>query len=219
MKFLFLLLIPVISFSQKGSYAKLTKLPKSAFEKAVNDSIVNLEPTELTGFLKTLKNEYKTDLKPFSNNLNNRFENCKWPVEMNVLFNMLLDLKIETTRIENSLNNKKDIWDKDEWGEKFWQIIRKNKLKIKEGPYYSVDENGQKKYNLRLLLEDKMSNEELGANPLLYLNNNLKDYEANRLYETLQELSIKDISIVPISDSVELYGDKGINGMIKVLTR
>lgn len=219
MKLLFLLIIPIFCFSQKENYTQLKKLPKAGFERAVNDSITKLDSSELTHFLKTLKEEYKTDLKPFSNSLLNKFEKCKWPMEMNIILDILLDLKMDTLRIEDILNNKKEVWDNGQWGEKFWKTIRENKLKVKEGPYYSVDDKGLKTYNLRLYLEEKVLNNELGANPLLYLNYGLKDYTIHRLYETLLELNIKDISIVPISNSVELYGARGSDGMIKVLTR
>ena len=47
MKILFLLLIPLIAFSQNESIEKMKKLPKAEFERAFNDSIQNLESLEL----------------------------------------------------------------------------------------------------------------------------------------------------------------------------
>lgn len=219
MKLLFLLIIPLFCFSQNDDYTKLKKLPKIQFEKAVTDSISKLEASDLSLFLITLKKDNKTDLKPFSSALINRFENCKWPLEMHSLLGMLVDLKIPTPLIENILNNKKELWDNGQWAEKFWKIIRDNKLKVKEDIYYKVDALGQKTYNIRLLLEDKVVNNEMGANPLLNINYKLTEYPQNMLFETLEKLNIKDIAIISIPKSVELFGYRGADGMIKVLTR
>ncbi|MGC4041691.1 MAG: hypothetical protein QM710_13125 [Flavobacterium sp.] len=218
MKLLFLLIIPSICFSQ-NSYTKLTKLTKSEFEKAVNDSIAKLDTPELNTFLTTLKNSYKTDIKPFSNKLINKFENTSGQLEMHSLLQLLLDLKTDTAAVENILNNRKEVWDNGQWAEKFWKTIRQNKLKVKEGSYYTVDATGQKRYNLRLFLEDKVANNEIGATPLLFINSTLTDFPINQLYETLQKLDIKDISIIPIDKSIDLFGSKGTDGMLKVLTR
>jgi hypothetical protein len=219
MKLLFLLIIPLVCFSQNDNYTKLKKLPKIQFEKAVNDSIVKLESTDLELFLKTLKNDYKTDLKPFNTSLINRFDKCKWNMELLSLFSMMVDLKIPAPLIENSLNDKKELWDKGQWAEEFWKIIRKNNLKVKEDIYYKVDPLGQKKYNIRLLLEDKVEKNEIGANPLFYLNETLTEYPENRLLETLEKLNIKDITLLSINKSMELFDLKGADGTIKVLTR
>ncbi|WP_264522219.1 hypothetical protein [Flavobacterium sp. N1994] len=219
MKLLFLLIVPLVCFSQNDNYTKLKKLPKIQFEKAVNDSISKLETSDLSLFLTTLKKDHKTDLKPFSTALINRFDNCKWPLEMHSLLEIIVGLKIPAPLIENTLNNKKELWDNGQWAEKFWKIIRENKLKVKEDIYYKVDALGQKTYNIRLLLEDKVVDYEIGANPLLYINETLTDYPQNRLYETLEKLNIKDITILSIPKSVELFDDKGADGMIKVLTR
>lgn len=219
MKLILLLIIPMVCFSQKEEYAKLRKLPKVAFEKAINDSIITLEATELEIFLKTLKNDYKTDLKPFNNSLINKFESCKWPMEMHYLLKMLLELKMDKPLIENTLNTRKEVWDKGQWAEKFWVIIRENKLKIKEELYYSVDDKGQKTYNIKSYLEEKVVNNELGINPILSLNDKLTDYTENKLLETLLKLNIKDATIISMDKSADLFGNRGIDGMIKILTR
>ena len=219
MKLLFLLIVPLVCFSQNDNYVKLKKLPEIQFEKAVRDSISKLEVSDLSLFLKTLKKDPKTDLKPFSTALINRFENCKWPMEMHSLLGMLVDLKLPAPFIENTLNNKKELWDNGQWAEKFWKIIRENNLKVKEDIYYKVDATGQKKYNIRLLLEDKVVNNEMGANPLLFLNDTLTEYPQNTLLETLEKLNIKDIAIISIPKSMELFDYRGADGMVKVLTR
>lgn len=219
MKLLFLLIIPVFCFSQNSNYSKLKKLPKIQYEKAVTDSIVKLESTDLWLFLKTLKNDYKTDLSPFNTDLINRFDKCKWLMEIHSLLSMLVDLKIPAPLIENSLNDKKELWDNGQWSEEFWKIIRKNHLNVKEDIYYIVDAEGQKTYNIRLLLEDKVVSNEMGANPIFNLNDTLTDYPQNKLFETLEKLNIKDITIISIDKSIELYGNNGSDGMIKVLTR
>jgi hypothetical protein len=219
MRLLLFAIIPIFCFSQEDNYGKLTKLPKAAFEKAVTDSIVKLESGDLWNFLKTLKDEYNTDLKPFNNSFMQKMESTKWPMDMHFLATFLIKQKSKTLAIENILNSRKEIWDNGQWSEKFWKIIRENKLKVKEEPYYSVNETGQKKYNIKLFLEEKVKTNIIGPNPLLYLNYKLASYDENQLLQTLEQLNIKDIEIVSKTEAPQAYGKRGVDGMIKVLTR
>jgi hypothetical protein len=218
MKLLFFLIIPMICFSQEDNYRKLNKLPKAEFQKAVADSIVKLESGDLWNFLKVLKDEYKKDLKPFNENFMKKMENTKWPMDMHFLLGFLIEQKTDNVVIETILNRKKEVWDKGQWSEKFWKVIRENKLNIKENSSYSVNEKGQKTYNVKALLEEKIKSGEIGQNPLLYLNYTIANYPENQLLETLERMKIKDITIVPKTESVGLFGKRGVDGMIKVLT-
>lgn len=218
MRILLFLLIPIFCFSQEDNYAKLNKLPKVEFEKAVSDSIVKLESGELWNFLKVLKDEYKKDLKQFNASFIKKMEMTKWPMDIHFLLNFLIQQKTEKVVIETILNNRKDLWDKGQWSEKFWKVIRENKLNITESSTYSINDKGQKTYNIKEFLEEKIKNGEIGPNPLLYLNYKIADYDENQLIETLEKIKIKDISIVPKTESVGLYGKRGLDGMIRVLT-
>lgn len=216
---LLFLIIPIFCFSQEDNYTKLNKLPKDVFEKAINDSIEKLESGELWNFLKVLRDDYNTDLKTFNSSFVKKFEVTNWSMDMHFLLKFLIDQKTDNSIIEEILNNKKEIWDKENWSENFWKIIRENKLNIKEETYYSINELGQKTYNLKSFLEEKINNNELGTNPLLFVNYKLTNYEINKLSEILEKLNIKDIQIISKNKSPELYGKVGIDGIIEILTR
>jgi hypothetical protein len=145
--------------------------------------------------------------------------NAEWPNEMYFLTNIIIEQKTEKTIIENILNTKRNIWDKGEWSEKFWKLIRENNFSISENSNYSVNEKGEKEYNLKRFLEGKIKDNEIGQNPILQLNYSITNYSENQLLETLEKLNIKDIQIIPKDKSVGLFGKRGIDGMIKVLTK
>jgi hypothetical protein len=218
MKILFLLLIPLVAFSQNESIEKMKKLPKAEFERAFNDSIQNLESLELWNFIKNAK-ESEIDLKDFNSTFLKRFETVESAIEMIFLLEILIDQKTEKSIIENTLNNKKEIWDKGTWAEKFWKIIRENDFKIIESNHYTINKKGEKKYNVKLFIEEKIMQNEMGENPLLEVDYVITNYSENTLLETLEKLTIKDIQIIPKQKSVGLFGKRGVDGMIKVLTR
>lgn len=49
---------------------------------AVNDSIVKLESSCLWNFLKVLKDDYTTNLKPFNKSFISKIENSKYPMDI-----------------------------------------------------------------------------------------------------------------------------------------
>ena len=218
MRILFFLFFPVICFCQEDNYSKLNKLPKSEFVEAVNDSIEKLNSGELWNFLKVLRDNYKTDLNPFNSSFINKMETCKWPMDMHFLLGFLIQQKTENLIIENIINNRKDVWDKGQWSEKFWKVIRENKLNIKESSNYSINDKGQKTYNIKLFLEEKIKNNEIGQNPLLFQNSKIVSYDENQILETLEKLNIKDIQIESKEKAPEVYGKRGLDGVIKILT-
>ncbi len=218
MRLLFFLIIPMFCFSQEDNYDQLKKLPKVEFEKAVNDSIERLESLDLWNFLKALKDDYSTDLKPFNISFIQKMKISKWPLDMRFLLTLLIDQKTDPIVISNILNERKEIWDKGLWAEQFWRVIKENELNVKEGLYYTVNENGQKKYNINLLLEEKIKNNELGPNPLLFLDNDIKSYPENRLIETLENLNIIGVEIISKEEGPTRFGKSGIGGGIKILT-
>lgn len=218
MKILFLLLIPLVAFSQNESIEKMKKLPKAEFERAFNDSIQKLKSLELWNFIKNAK-ESEIDLKDFNSTFLKRFETVESAIEMIFLLEILIDQKTEKSIIENTLNNKKEIWDKGPWSEKFWKIIRENDFKIIESNHYTINRKGEKKYNVKLFIEEKIKQNEMGENPLLEVDYVINNYSENTLLETLEKLTIKDIQIIPKQKSVGLFGKRGVDGMIKVLTR
>jgi hypothetical protein len=85
--------------------------------------------------------------------------------------------------------------------------------------YYTINEKGEKKYNLKLFIEEKIMQNEIGENPLLEVDYQITNYSENTLLETLEKLEIKDIQIIPKQKSVSLFGKRGVDGVIQVFTR
>lgn len=219
MRILFFLLLPFFCFSQEDNYKKLNKLSKVDFERSVADSIIKLESGNLWNFLKVLKDDYKKDLKPFNKNFISKMEATKWTMDMHLLLSLLIEQKTEKSIIENILNSKKEVWDKGQWSEKFWKIIREHKLNIKEDSNYSINEKGQKTYKIKSFLEEKIKNREIGSIPLIYLDNMIVVYEPNQLIETLEKMNIKDIQIISKEEALKIYGKHGADGVLKVLPK
>ena len=218
MKTILFLLFPLITFSQNEEYEKLKKLPKIEFEKAFNDSIEKLKSNDLWNFIYGAK-ENKIDIIEFNHTFIKRLENADWLNEIAFLTEILIEQLTEKKIIEYLLNKKKEIWDKGEWSEKFWKIIRKNNYDITENTNYTINEKGEKTYNLKLFFQEKTRVDEIGQNPLLSLNHKIVDYPENKLLETLEKFIIKDIQIIPKVQSVGLFGKRGIDGMINILTK
>ncbi len=218
MKLFFFLIIPIFCFSQEDNFSKLKKLPKGEFEKAVNDSINKLSSLELWNFLKPLRDEYNTDLKPFNKSFLKKIEVCDSELEMHFLLRFLLEQNTDKTLLEKILNTRKEIWDHKMWAEKFWKVIRENKLNVLEDSNYFVDEKGKKTIKTKAFLEEKTRSKEIGANPLLFINGRLTSYSENKLWETLENLSIKDIQIINKDKAPNMYGIRGKDGFMGVMT-
>jgi hypothetical protein len=218
MKLLFFLIIPIFCFSQEDNFSKLKKLPKTEFEKAVNDSIEKLSSLHLWNFLKPIKDEYNTDLKPFNNSFIKKMKVCDNALEMHFLLGFLIEQNTNKAVLEKILNARKEVWDQKMWAEKFWKDIRENKLNVKEDSNYSVDGNGKKTIKTKQFIEEKKRNNEIGNNPLLFINGRLASYPENQLWETLEKLNIKDIQILTKDKAPNMYGARGEDGFMQVMT-
>jgi hypothetical protein len=93
------------------------------------------------------------------------------------------------------------------------------KIEIDSLNHYTINKKGEKKYNVKLFIEEKIKQNEMGENPLLEVDYVITNYSENTLLETLEKLTIKDIQIIPKQKSIGLFGKRGVDGMIKVLTR
>ncbi|WDO12918.1 hypothetical protein MH928_16545 [Flavobacterium sp. WW92] len=219
MKLIILLIIPIFCFSQNDDYNKLKMLPKKELEYAINDSIKKLESLDLWNFLKVIKEDTTIDLKSFNNSLIKKLETSKLPHDLHFLTVILLEQNTHKIILQTILNQKKDIWDKGFWAEKFWKIIRKNSFVVDEDKDYKVDAAGEKQYDIELYLKEKIANDQLGLNPILMVNHTIVSYTENQLMKTLNDLNIKDMQATSKDTSVGLYGKRGIDGMISILTR
>ena len=216
---IFLLLLSSTCFSQ-DSYDQLKKLPKEKYQSAITDSIKKLESSDLGNFLYQIQNIDSNSLKPLNAVLVEKIQNSKSALNIHQITSILLQQNYNKQNLEEMLENKKSVWDKGEWSTKFWKLITENHLNIKSDSSYIIDSNGQKKYNVKNYIEDKIAKGEIGKKPLLILNYKPTSYEENQLIEVLNKLNIRDISISKSkADAPSLYGSRGIDGAINVLTR
>lgn len=95
----------------------------------------------------------------------------------------------------------------------------KKQIEVDTLNHYTINEKGEKKYNVKLFIEEKIKQNEIGEKPLLQVNSSITSYSENTLLETLEKLNIKEIEIIPKQKSISLFGKRGIDGVIQVLTR
>ncbi len=183
----------------------------------VSSNIKSKNGTELGNFVYHLQLS-KIDLKPFNNILLEKLNNAVFPYDTFILSEILIEDKNNIPLVENALRSKIKIWDTGNWSEKFWALIKNYNLNIEKPKDYGFEDKYTKKYNIPKFIENKLNNDEIGENPLLIINWNFVNYEKGKLIETLNDLNIKQIDITPKSKSVSLYGSKGIDGLLNILT-
>lgn len=163
--------------------------------------------------------ESGVDLNPYNRILMDKLEYAKYPYDINILAGILIENKNNKLEIERILNSKIKIWDTGNWSEKFWSLINKYNLKINKPAEYSLQNNFEKKYNVSEFMKTIISSNDLGENPLLMVNWNIIYYEEGKLIETLNKLDIKQIDYTSRNESVKLYGKRGIDGLLRVMTQ
>ena len=60
------------------------------------------------------------------------------------MITQLLDLDINQSTLEDILNKKKEFWDKGNWSEIFWKLIKQEGLKINKDKSYTLDSQNKK---------------------------------------------------------------------------
>lgn len=179
--------------------------------------INSLAGYDLGTYLEYLKrNEIK--LSDYNETLKTKLQKSEFPYDIYVLSEIIVSKKENKSFIEKELNSKILKWDTGNWGNKFWNLIEKEKLNIKEPSFYEF-ENGIKKYSFEKFLNVKIRNNELGQNPLLFLNDELTSYEDGNLSSILKEYEIIQIDYISKKKSVGLFGKRGIDGKISVITK
>lgn len=189
---------------------------KEEFIKVARINIQKLEGQELLHFVSNLKSKF--DLKLFEQDLVDKSMSVKYPFDLDFLVKNLMDLKTEKLEIEKILNQRKEVWNKGNWSEKFWSFIKNHKLKVDENKSYSLDQTGKKRYNVKQFITTQKENNSIGNNPLLFVNHSILSYESNSLIETLEKLDIKDIQVQSKQNTTSLYGARGKDGVLMILT-
>lgn len=183
----------------------------------ISSNLKSKNGVDLGNFVFHLK-QSKIDLFQFNNLLIEKFEEAKYPYEINLLAETLIENEKNRTIIEKTLNSKINIWDTGNWSEKFWTFIKNNNLNITKPNYYELEKESSKKYEISNFLKIKKENNEIGENPLLMVDWNIVSYEEGKLIETLKNLDIKQIDYTSKNKAVSLYGKRGIDGVLNILT-
>lgn len=162
--------------------------------------------------------ESKIDINLYNRILMDKLKDAKYPHDINILAEILIENENNKLEVESILNSKIKIWDTGNWSEKFWYFIKKYNLEIAEPTDYSLQNNVEKEYNVLEFMKAKISNNKLGENPLLMVNWNIVNYEDGKLIETLNKLDIKQIDYTSKNQSVNLYGKRGVDGFLRIMT-
>ncbi len=179
--------------------------------------IDSLGGSELGNYLGYLEDN-KINLSNYNKTLKTKLQESEFPYDIYILSKIILDKKKNKSFIETELNSKILKWDTENWGNKFWNLIKTERLNIEKPNFYEF-ENGIKKYNFENFLNEKIQNEELGLNPLLFLNDKLTNYEEGNLNLKLKVYEIIKIDYITKKESVDLFGKRGIDGHISVITK
>jgi len=154
MKWIFLLLLPLGAFSQNYNVDELKKLSEEKQRVVIKAAINSLEPESVIGYLRTLEDN-NIDLKPSCDPVIAKASNLSWPSDLYNLVNILIRQQTDKPALENMLTSAISIWDKGEWSQKFWMLIKQNNLVLPGNELYTVNNLGHKIYNVELYLAQK----------------------------------------------------------------
>ncbi|PXY41391.1 hypothetical protein DMB65_08295 [Flavobacterium cheongpyeongense] len=214
MKWTFLLLFPLLVFSQDNSFNGIKKLTKEKLEIVINDSIQKMESLNLYNFLLYIEEEKLANLKDYNRQLIAKMEASKWPIDLHFLSKILIEQKTKKNIIENILDKKRDVWElNSNWSPKFWKMINDNKLNITPSSIYTKEKIAE-------VIDNYVKENKLGANPILSLNGyDLTEYEKDKLKEYLYQFNILYIGFVSKEECPKTYGYRGRDGMLIVKTK
>lgn len=214
---LFLLtLITILSCKTNDTFS-LRKMNEKVRYQHIYENINSKNGAELGNFIYHIK-ESKINLKLYNQILIEKLENAKFPYDINILSQTLLENETNKSKIENILNSKINIWDKGNWSENFGVLIKKYNLNIEKPKYYELDSNSIKNYDVSEFIKTQINNDIIGENPLLIVDWNIINYEEGKLIETLNKLDIKQMDYTSKNNAVNLYGKRGIDGLLNVTT-
>ncbi len=216
-----------LTLSQGINNSLLFKMLKFVKEKSsidynevVKNNIAHLDGHNLLNFIYVIKDNF--DLTLFNSDLIQKSENVKYPFDLDFLIKELITDEIYHSKIQEILNEKKDIWDRGNWSLKFWNFIKLYNFHIKSEPFYYIDERGEKKYNVEKFVSHHTKNGNIGEFPLIHVNYEMKfnySKEYTSLIEYLKTLNLQAIEVTSSIDAVKLYGKRGEDGFLKIITK
>ena len=186
-----------------------------ANSELIISQINSLVGYDLGTYLKSLKTQ-NINLNDYKETLITKLKESEFPYDIYILSDILVQKNREI--ITSELNSKISIWDTGNWGNKFWTFIKTNNLNIEQPNYYEF-KDGVKKYDFEKFIYSKTQSGELGQNPLLFLNDRLTNYEEGNLITLLKDFEIIQIDYIQKTESVGLFGKRGVDGQISVMTK
>ena len=218
MKIILILLCTFSAFAQ-DSFDLLRKLPKERYHSAVADSIRKLEGSDLGNFLYHIQEKDNAILDSQTEIIFEKLATAKGQLSIHLMLTILLKQQFDKQKISDVLESRKQVWDDGEWSRKFWKLITDNKLQVSAGDYYSVNEKGEKIYDTERFVKENIENGKIGLKPLLFLNYNLNSYDES-LTDLLARLNIRELRVSKSKvEAPQLYGIRGKDGAIEVLTK
>lgn len=199
------------------SYIK--SVSEKDYKESVQKNISQLTSHDLLNFLVVIQENF--DLNEFENELLMKMEIVKYPFDLDFLMRILIQNEENHPRIEQIVNTKKEIWDTGNWSKKYWEFIYEYKMNIETQSYFHLNEKGQKVYDLDKFIHYYESKGEIGKFPMINVNRNPVNFynkEYNSLKEFLLTLNIQNIVVKKSEEVVKLYGSRGKDGLLEIMT-
>ncbi len=215
-KFLIIFIL-LFCLSCKTTFENFNKKSDKKKLEFVRENVNELGGSDLWNFIYQLQKE-NVDLSIYNDLFKEKLEKVDFAYDFYILSNLLSQNSENNAYLTKIINEKIELWDSGNWSDKMWKLIADNNFEISKPKYYSVKQ-GSKTYNFSEFMTDKINNNELGKNPLLTIDFDVVFYEKGKLTQTIDTLKIKQIDYIPTSESVKLFGNRGKDGMIKILTK
>jgi hypothetical protein len=187
------------------------KKSKNDFDEVVKINVLQLSGHDLVSFLETVETNY--GLEMVTAVLIDKAKASNSHSDLSFLIKMLMDKKIANSVIEDIFNTTREVWEKGNWSQKFWNFIYDNKFNVAPSPIYTKEQIDE-------TVDNFIKNDELGINPMLNINGDaFSEYIPGKLKEALYKLHILEITILTKENCSNIYGILGKEGMIIITTR
>lgn len=84
---------------------------------------------------------------------------------------------------------------------------------------YTTDGTGNKQYDIELFIANKLKSGDIGSAPMLSINHEIVNYDNGELLNIIKSLDIENVEVIPSKKSILLFGRKGADGYVHILTR
>ncbi|WP_046758912.1 hypothetical protein [Kordia jejudonensis] len=213
----FIIFFLLCCLSCKTTFENFNKKSDRKKQEFVRENLNEFGGSDLWNFIYQLQKE-NVDLSIYNDLFKEKLEKVEFAFDFYVLSDLLSQNTENNAYLTKTINDKIELWDSGNWSEKMWKLISDNGFTISKPNYYSV-RDGNKTYKFSEFMTDKINNSQLGRNPLLTVDFDVVFYEKGKLSQTVDTLRIKQIDYIRISESIKLFGNRGKDGMIKILTK